>query len=48
MKVDGRTINKTAKPGKNSVALRLRPGRYRVVLEAVDLAGNRTSLRRRL
>ena len=48
VKVDGRTINKTAKPGKNSVALRLRPGRYRVVLEAVDLAGNRTSLRRRL
>jgi hypothetical protein len=43
-----RTVTKTVKPGRNSIALRLRPGRYRVLIAVVDLAGNRTSLRRSL
>ena len=32
---------------QNSVALRLRAGHYRVLVDAVDLAGNRVSVRRR-
>jgi DNA-binding beta-propeller fold protein YncE len=43
-----RTIRRSARAGRNGITLRargLRPGRYRVVLRAVDKVGNRSSRR---
>jgi hypothetical protein len=46
--VIARTLSKPSRAGANSVALRLRAGHYRVLVDAVDLAGNRSSVRRSL
>jgi hypothetical protein len=35
-----RRLTVTAEPGPNALALKLRRGRYRVVLSATDAAGN--------
>ena len=46
--VTARRLTKAGRAGANSVALQLRPGHYRVLVDAVDLAGNRASARRSL
>jgi sugar lactone lactonase YvrE len=40
-----RTISRAAKSGPNRLRVRLRPGRYRVRLRAVDAAGNQSAAR---
>ncbi|MDA0163154.1 hypothetical protein OM076_22970 [Solirubrobacter ginsenosidimutans] len=46
--VIARKLTKTSRAGANSVALRLRTGHYRVLVDVVDLAGNRVSAHRSL
>jgi subtilisin-like proprotein convertase family protein len=43
-----RTLRRAGRAGRNKVALRLRPGTYRVAVAATDAAGNRATSKRRL